>query len=372
MKLSVIIVNYNVRYFLEQCIISVQKASRAIDAEIIIVDNNSTDDSCDMVKDSFPHITLIENKENVGFSIANNQGVAIAKGDYVCILNPDTAVAENVFTKALHYADSLKDLGALGCYLMDGTGYFLPESKRNLPTPMVSALKLLGFSKKYYANAVSRDDKGNVAVLVGAFMLLKRSVYTKVNGFDQDYFMYGEDIDLSYKLEKAGCKNYYLGNVTTLHYKGESTTKNKIYLQRFYGAMTIFYKKHFTTNFLMDGAIKCMVWLKTNLFSHSGNHRPKTKQIKAGYIMTEDLALFSKISAVIDVPLKATSKSIFQDTLHSNTLFVFDAAYMSYDQIFTVMKQLQGLGNHFRIRPPNCDFILGSDQSDQKGSVLVF
>jgi hypothetical protein len=136
--------------------------------------------------------------------------------------------------------------------------------------------------------------------------------------------------------------------------------------------MAIFYKKHLTTNFLMDSAIKSMVWLKTNLFSYSGNHRPKTKQIKAGYIMTEDLALFSKISAVIDVPLKATSKSIFQDTLHSNTLFVFDAAYMSYDQIFTVMKQLQGLGNHFRIRPPNCDFILGSDQSDQKGSVLVF
>ena len=180
MKLSVIIVNYNVRYFLEQCIISVQKATRAIDAEIIIVDNNSTDDSCDMVKDNpFHQITLIENKENVGFSTANNQGVAIAKGDYVCILNPDTAVAEDVFTKALHYADSLKDLGALGCYLMDGTGRFLPESKRNLPTPLVSALKLLGFSKKYYANAVSRDDKGNVAVLVGAFMLLKRSVYTK-------------------------------------------------------------------------------------------------------------------------------------------------------------------------------------------------
>jgi len=182
LKLSVIIVNYNVRYFLEQCIISVQKATRAIDAEIIIVDNNSTDDSCDMVKDSFPHITLIENKENVGFSTANNQGVAIAKGDYVCILNPDTAVAEDVFTKALHYADSLKDLGALGCYLMDGTGHYLPESKRNLPTPFVSALKLLGFSKKYYANTVSRDNKGNVAVLVGAFMLLKRSVYTKVKG----------------------------------------------------------------------------------------------------------------------------------------------------------------------------------------------
>ena len=372
MKLSVIIVNYNVRYFLEQCIISVQKATRSIDSEIIIVDNNSTDDSCDIVKDNFPSVRLVENKKNVGFSTANNQGVAIANGDYVCILNPDTAVAEDVFTKALQYAYSLKDLGALGCYLMDGTGCFLPESKRNLPTPLVSALKLLGFSKKYYADAVSRNEKGSVAVLVGAFMLLKRSVYNKVNGFDQDYFMYGEDIDLSYKLEKAGFKNYYLGTAVTLHYKGESTTKNKIYLQRFYGAMTIFYKKHFTTNLLIDGAIRCMVWLQTNIFSSSHAQSPKIQNCKAGFVMTEDLALFSKISAVIDVPLKASSKSIFQDTLHSNTLFVFDTAYMSYDQIFTVMRQLQGRGNHFRIRPKNCNFILGSDLSDQKGSVLVF
>ena len=372
MILSVIIVNYNVRYFLEQCILSVQKATRAIDSEIIIVDNNSTDDSCKMVKDNFPSLRLIENKNNVGFSTANNQGVAIAKGDYVCILNPDTAVAEDVFTKSLDYANSLKDLGALGCYLMDGTGCFLPESKRNLPTPLVSALKLLGFSNKYYAAAISDNEKGNVPVLVGAFMLLKRSVYKKVNGFDQDYFMYGEDIDLSYKLEKAGFKNYYLGTALTLHYKGESTTKNKIYLQRFYGAMAIFYEKHFTTNFLIDGLIKSMVWLQTHLFSHSSSDTPKAKNIQSGYVMTEDLALFSKISAVIDLPLKACSKSIFQDSLHNNSLFVFDAAYMSYDQIFTVMKQLKGRGNHFRIRPQNCDFILGSDQSDQKGSVLVF
>ena len=194
-KVSVIIRSKNEERWIGHAIQSVLDHIES--PEIIIVDNNSSDDSCSMVKDNFPSITLIENKKNVGFSTANNQGVAVAKGDYVCILNPDTAVAEDVFTKVLHYASSLKDLGALGCYLMDGTGCFLPESKRNLPTPLVSALKLLGFSKKYYADAVSRNEKGNVAVLVGAFMLLKRSVYNKVNGFDQDYFMYGEDIDLS-------------------------------------------------------------------------------------------------------------------------------------------------------------------------------
>ncbi len=372
MKLSVIILNYNVRYFLEQCIISVQKATRAIDAEIIIVDNNSTDDSCSMVKNTFPGLTLIENKENVGFSIANNQGVGVAKGSYVCILNPDTAVAEDVFTKALSYAESLDNLGALGCYLMDGTGSFLPESKRNLPTPMVSALKLLGFPNKYYAHDVSQNNKGSVAVLVGAFMLLKRSVYAEVHGFDEDYFMYGEDIDLSYKLQKAGYKNYYIGTAKTLHYKGESTTKNKIYLKRFYGAMNIFYSKHFTSNFLLDTAVKAIVRFKMIRTSSANALPEKNDKVKAGFIMTDNLDLFSKISAVLVTPVKAASKSIFQDTLYDDTLFVFDGAYMSYLQIFTVMQQLQGRGNHFRIRPPMCNFILGSDQSDQKGNVLVF
>ncbi|MGK0385784.1 MAG: GT2 family glycosyltransferase [Patiriisocius sp.] len=372
MKLSVIILNYNVRYFLEQCIISVQKATRAIDAEIIIVDNNSSDDSCVMVKDRFPELTCIENKENVGFSKANNQAVAIARGDYVCILNPDTAVAEDVFIKALQYAESLEDLGALGCYLMDGTGSFLPESKRNLPRPMVSALKLAGFTKKYYANHISENNAGSVAVLVGAFMLLKRSVYLEVGGFDEDYFMYGEDIDLSYKLEKAGYKNYYLGAAKTLHYKGESTTKNKVYLERFYGAMNIFYGKHFTSNFLLDTLVKLAVKFKMSRVSDSEALAQKEGTLEAGYVLTENFDLFSKISTVIDTPVKAASKSIFQDSLFKNTVFVFDAAYMSYDQIFTVMTQLRGRGNQFRIRPPYCSFILGSDQSDQKGSVLVF
>ena len=372
MKLSVIILNYNVRYFLEQCILSVQKATNAIESEIIIVDNNSPDESCQMVKDRFPELTLIENKENVGFSKANNQAVAIAKGTYVCILNPDTAVTEDAFSKALQHAERIENLGALGCYLMDGTGTFLPESKRNLPTPKVSALKLAGFTKKYYATHISEESQGAVSVLVGAFMLLKRAVYNEVGGFDEDYFMYGEDIDLSYKLEKAGYKNHYLGTVKTLHYKGESTTKDKVYLERFYGAMRIFYGKHFKSNFLLDTFVKLGVQFKMNKISSVSNVSAMHHTPKNGFVLTENLDLFSKISEVLDTSLKAASKSILQDTLYNNTLFVFDASYMSYTQTFAVMKQLKGRGNHFRIRPPQCNFLLGSDQSDQKGSVLVF
>src|SRR5690606_24138988 len=199
-----VILNYNVRFFLEQCLLSVQKAIETLDAEIIVIDNASKDDSCQMVKTLFPNVILIENTENVGFSKANNQAVAVAKGEYVCILNPDTAVAEDTFRQAIEYSQGIENIGALGVYLMDGTGNFLPESKRNLPTPKVSLMKLTGFAKKYYSNHIPETSSGEVEVLVGAFMLLKRSIYNEVGGFDEDYSMYGEDIDLPYKITRAG------------------------------------------------------------------------------------------------------------------------------------------------------------------------
>ena len=373
MKLSVIILNYNVRYFLEQCIISVQRSIAGIDAEIIIIDNNSPDDSCEMMKKNFPEITLLENKENVGFSKANNQAVKIAKGEYVCILNPDTAVAEDTFIKALHYAENLENLGALGVYLMDGTGTFLPESKRNLPTPKASLLKLFGSGKSYYANDITKNENGEVAVLVGAFMLLKRAVYNEVNGFDEDYFMYGEDIDFSYKITKAGYKNHYLGSVPVLHYKGESTSKDAEYLDRFYGAMQIFYKKHFKTNFLFNTMVSIGLFAAKNL-----RRSPQVKSStisetdRTTYVLTENLILLKNLSETIKGKIKTTSKTIFSDEIITNSHIVFDVDYMPYSQIFMVMKSLSNKGNTFRISPPRCNFILGSDQSDQKGSVLVF
>lgn len=256
MKLSVVILNYNVRYFLELCLKSVKAAITDIEAEIIVVDNNSSDDSCIMVKDLFPDVVLIENKENTGFSKGNNIGVAHAKGEFLCILNPDTVVAEDTFTKLLKFADSKKDLGIIGCKLIDGNGDYLPESKRNIPTPKVSFSKIFGKGNSYYANHLQVSDIGEVAVLVGAFMLLKREIFNIVGGFDEDYFMYGEDIDLSYRILNNGYKNYYVGSQTIIHFKGESTPKNKIYRKRFYEAMGIFYKKHFKRNFLLDIIVK--------------------------------------------------------------------------------------------------------------------
>jgi GT2 family glycosyltransferase len=373
LKLSVVILNYNVRFFLEQCIRSVQSAITTIDAEIIVIDNDSSDDSCLMVKTIFPEILLIENKENVGFSKANNQAVKVANGEYVCILNPDTAVSEHTFISSLKYAETINNLGALGVCLMDGTGAFLPESKRNLPTPKASLLKLLGVGKNYYANHIDKNKRGEVDILVGAFMLLKRTVYNEVNGFDEDYFMYGEDIDFSYKLKKAGYRNHYMGDVTVLHYKGESTQKDKAYFDRFYGAMKIFYSKHFHTNIFFNGFVNIGVSIAkaTNRASSSKNNS-ENNTTKKTFLLTENLTLLKTISSTIETPIKSVSKSIFAYKTFSNNHFIFDSNYMPYDQIFRVMKDLNGKENTFRIHPPNCNFIIGSDQSDQKGTVTVF
>lgn len=252
MKLSVIIVNYNVRYFLELCLRSVQAAIISIDAEIIVVDNKSPDESCKMVSELFPEVKLLSNKENVGFSKANNQGVATAQGEYVCILNPDTVVAEDTFTELLSFVETQQNLGTVSCKLIDGSGQFLPESKRHVPTPRIAIKKLFGLSKGYYVSEVMEEDVAKVPIFVGAFMLLSKQVYQEVGGFDERYFMYGEDIDLSYSVINKGYDNYYYGKTTVIHYKGESTLKDAVYAKRFYGAMQLFYKKYFKTNVVFD------------------------------------------------------------------------------------------------------------------------
>jgi GT2 family glycosyltransferase len=344
-----------------------------LDGEIIVIDNNSEDDSCEMVKQRFPDITLIQNKENVGFSKANNQAVAVAKGEYLCILNPDTAVEESTFKRCFDYAETIDNMGALGVHLMDGTGNFLPESKRNIPTPKVSLLKLMGFAKKYYASHISEKDKGSIDVLAGAFMFMKRTVYNEVGGFDEDYFMYGEDIDLSYKILKAGYQNQYLGSVYTLHYKGESTFKDRVYFDRFYGAMRIFYKKHFSQNLFLSFSVSAAVALAKVIQAsrRKGSEIPTTKTERA-YVFTEDLTLYRQLSEKMEIELRSASKSLFDDGGLKNCLFIFDVAYIPYSQIFSVMSKFKNRNNQFRICPPRSNFIIGSDKSDEKGSVVVF
>lgn len=254
-KLSVVIVNFNVKHFLEQCLLSVRKATNNIPAEIFVVDNDSSDDSLEMVQNLFPEVIIIANKKNVGFSKANNQAMQIAKGEYILLLNPDTVVEEDAFEKCIDFMDNHPEAGGLGVKMIDGNGVFLPESKRGLPTPSVSFYKIFGLSSifpksklfsKYHLGYLDNNSTHEIEILSGAYMWMRKSVLDKIGLLDEAFFMYGEDIDLSYRIILAGYKNYYLPDVKIIHYKGESTKKGSLnYVFVFYNAMIIFSKKHF-------------------------------------------------------------------------------------------------------------------------------
>jgi len=255
MKLSVVIVNYNVEHFLEQCLYSVRRAMQGIEGEVYVVDNNSVDGSLKMLAAKFPEVKVIANKDNVGFAKANNQAIRISTGEYVLLLNPDTVVEDDTFSKCIAFMDSHPDAGGLGVKMVDGKGQFLPESKRGLPTPMTAFYKIFGFSKlfphskrfsKYHLGYLPEDETNPVDILAGAYMLMRRETLDKCGLLDETFFMYGEDIDLSYRITLAGYKNYYFPETRIIHYKGESTKKTTVnYVLVFYKAMEIFAKKHF-------------------------------------------------------------------------------------------------------------------------------
>lgn len=255
MKLSIVIVNYNVEHFLEQCLFSVRKAIANIEAEVYVVDNNSVDGSLKMLSEKFPEVKVIANKDNVGFSRANNQAIRVSKGEYVLLLNPDTVVEDDTFIKTIEFMDSHPEAGGLGVKMVDGKGRFLPESKRGLPTPATAFYKMFGLAKlfphskrfaHYYMGHLDNDEINEVEILAGAFMLMRRETLDKCGLLDETFFMYGEDIDLSYRITLAGYKNYYYPKTRIIHYKGESTKKTSVnYVLVFYKAMEIFVKKHF-------------------------------------------------------------------------------------------------------------------------------
>ena len=256
MKLSIIIVNYNVKHFLKQCLHSVLKASESVSHEIICIDNHSVDGSIEMLINDFPKIKLIRNDKNRGFARACNQGIKIAKGEYILILNPDTVLENDSLIKPIQFMDIHPEAGSLGVKMVDGSGKYLPESKRGLPTPAAAFYKMSGLAKlfypsqlfgKYYLDYLNKDEIHSVHVLTGAYMLIRKTVLDKVGPFDEQFFMYGEDIDLSHRIIKAGFKNFYFPKTRIIHYKGESTKKQGIkYVYTFYKAMIIFSKKHFS------------------------------------------------------------------------------------------------------------------------------
>ena len=383
MQLSVIILNYNVRYFLEQCVLSVQNALRGIDGEIIVVDNNSPDDSCAMVKQRFPDVNLIENKENTGFPKGNNIGVAQAKGKYICILNPDTVVADDTFKKVLEFAESKTNLGIVGVRLIDGSGNFLPESKRGVPTPWVAFTKITGlykaFSKaslfnKYYAQHLTENQTGEVDILVGAFMIMERELYLKAGGFDEGCFMYSDDIDLSYTIKQMGRVNYYFHETTVIHYKGESTVKDGTYMRRFREAMQFFYKKHFKSSLLFDIFMRA----GTLYFAIVKQKKKVKPRVPDSYVLlSEDEKLHKMLKNRFQKNIVRLNK--FDEKLlisqsfsgSDNVEIVFDNDLQSFFEIIAILERLKNKGFTFKIKPDRSDFIIGSNDSNDRGQVIV-
>jgi N-acetylglucosaminyl-diphospho-decaprenol L-rhamnosyltransferase len=259
MILSVVIISYNVKFFLEQCLSSLKKAMEGRlfsrdQCEVFIVDNESSDGSLDFLVPLFPEFHFIKNSKNTGFARANNQALQCCTGEYILFLNPDTILAEDTLDLCISFFQTTPGCGALGIRMVDGSGEFLPESKRGFPDALTSFYKMSGLSRlfprsktlaAYYSGHLSHRTTQAVDILSGAFMMVRKPVLDKTGGFDEQFFMYAEDIDLSYRISKAGYRNYYFAETTIIHFKGESTRKDAAYVKSFYGAMKLFIKKHF-------------------------------------------------------------------------------------------------------------------------------
>lgn len=384
MQLSVVILNYNVRYFLEQCLLSVQEAIAAIDAEIIVVDNNSSDDSILMMKEKFPDVKLIENIENFGFPKGNNIGVRQAKGKYVCILNPDTVVAEDTFTKILAFAERQNNLGIIGCKLIDGTGAFLPESKRGIPKPWVAFTKIFGLYKifpktklfnQYYAQHLGENETGKVDILVGAFMFLEKQLYQDLNGFDENCFMYADDIDLSYRALQMRKTNYYFHETTVLHYKGESTIKDEKYMMRFQEAMNFFYQKHFKKSRFFGTFIQIGAFL----FSIAKMFQGKSKEnpLPESYFFYSENENFAKKLASI-LENKVAFLDFKGEKMVNSCLvlkgkkaeIILDNHYISFKKCIEIIETLKHKQVTFKIFPKKTGFIIGSNSRNDRGQIV--
>jgi N-acetylglucosaminyl-diphospho-decaprenol L-rhamnosyltransferase len=360
MVLSVIIVSYNVKYFLEQCLCSVQRAA-GYDVEVIVVDNHSSDGTVEYLSGKFPFAQFISNSENVGFAKANNQALQKARGEYVLFLNPDTIIPEDIFTKCIAFMQSHTDAGALGVRMIDGGGRFLKESKRGFPSPWVAFCKMSGLTKifphsktfaRYYLGHLPEQQTNVVDALAGACLFVRKDVLNKTGSFDEQFFMYAEDIDLSYRIQKAGFKNYFFPETTIIHFKGESTKKDRKYVRLFYKAMTQFSRKHFGRNLLLETAINLRA-----AFTPSGNNKENKQAVNYYFLRIGDEQSFKEIPSVKD---KSSTKQA--------TVFCEGASF-SFETIIRRWEHMPA-GNSLFIHGRGTRSIVGSVEKDGQGEVF--
>jgi N-acetylglucosaminyl-diphospho-decaprenol L-rhamnosyltransferase len=405
LNLSVIIVNYNVKYFLEQCLCSVTRAGANIDMEIFVVDNNSSDGSKEYLESKFPRVIFKWKKSNEGFAKANNSVLDEAKGDHVLFLNPDTIVPEDCFEKCLAFFKTNNNIAAIGVQMIDGSGKYLPESKRSFPSPAASFYKMAGLASlfprsrvfaKYYAGHLSEKQNNEVDVLAGAFMMISRPVLLKLKGFDEDYFMYGEDIDLSYRIQKAGYLNCYFAGTTIIHFKGESTTKNSYqYISRFYGAMNLFVRKHYRANrvilLLMKASIVfsklislIAVFFKKPLAGDPSKSKPQQTAVlcdQQQFDAVIHLLKYSKTPIVINgrIAVDDNDTGIAIGKMENTEVLinkkpldqlVFCEGTLSFKTIIEKMQQLSGK-SAFLIHAKGSGSLVGSGDKNDKGVFIT-
>lgn len=270
--LSIIIVNYNVKEFLQNLLVSIRRSIDGLSSEIIVIDNASDDGSVEIIKEKFPDVRLIANRENVGFGAANNQGLEASCGKYILLLNPDTIVQEDTFTKLIRFFETKPDAGLVGCKILNSDGTLQLACRRGFPGPWTSFCKVTGLSKlfpksrifaKYNLTYLDENQTYEVDAISGAFMMMRRELYEKIGGFDSQFFMYGEDLDLCYRSQKAGFRNYYYHDTQIIHYKGESTKRSSLDETKvFYDAMHLFVKKHLSSSFIVQAILRFAIFLR--------------------------------------------------------------------------------------------------------------
>jgi GT2 family glycosyltransferase len=368
--LSVIIVNYNVKFYLEQCLESVRRASQGLQVEVYVVDNLSTDGSVAYLRERFPDVTFVANQENVGFARANNQAIRQSKGRYVLLLNPDTIVGEDTLARMVEFMDAHPEAGGTGAYMLNADGSFAPESRRGLPTPFVAFCKMVGLTKlfpksrllgRYYMGYLDANEVNEIEAISGACMMLRREALDKVGLLDEDFFMYGEDIDLSYRVLKGGYKNYFIPT-RMLHYKGESTVKSSYrYAYTFYQAMRLFFRKHYGHySFIISLPINAATWASTFMAYVRNRLRyrriPREASSPMNALVIGDAAMISEVKTLLEKAsvegnklfVTGTEATLPQGHLSAGVdlkgfdTVVYDTDHYSYATILRLLEETPG------------------------------
>ena len=355
-KLTVVIVSYNVRYYLEQCIVSVQHASKYIDCDIYVVDNASSDGTVGYITQRFGNaITLIDSQHNYGFARANNMAIRQSDSEYVLLLNPDTFVGEDSLAQVLAFMDQHPQAGGAGVMMHNADGTVARESRRGLPTPWVSLLKMLGRSERYYMSHLSWDAPAPIEVMSGAFCMLRRDVLEQTGLLDEDFFMYGEDIDLSYRILKAGYQNWYVP-ARIVHYKGESTHKSSFrYVHVFYQAMLIFFRKHYGhLSILVTTPIKLAICMRAVAALMSMQYWRMRKslgfygkrRVDVDYLIVGSKRMLSECRKLAQRKGLTARFAAVGETLQVNnhTCIVYDTSLFTFEEIIDQARQYASQG----------------------------